>query len=242
MSGTGFEMKEICKPGPIYPVINKSKVFFISSVGLISILVVFSDKIVSWFTRGFVFGQDLPIIGPYNVAAFLGLIPLLSIFTAGYFSRQLKCLTSERYKGTLAEIQKMALSCQASYFSNVKTMALISLALVIITSTLSYYLVADLEMTRIILTVSIGSVLFNIIILNSMVLPILGKTRIAEIAVLMVFVGVILSVPFGINNLKFASFGFLLGCFAGVVLSSYSIRAAFSNFTHVMFRLLSRSY
>lgn len=242
MSGTGFEMREIYKPTPIYPVINKSKVFMISSIVLISILVIFTDKIINLFTRGFVDGQGLPIIGSYNAAAFLGLIPLLSIFSATYFFNQVKSLTSARYKGTLAEIQKRALCCQESYFSSMKNILIVSLAMVISTTTLSYYLIADTEVTRILLTTSIGSVLLNIIILNSKVLPLLGRTRIAEIALIMVIAGVALSIPFGINNLKFASAGFVLGCFAGVVLSCYSIATAFSNFTHIMFRLLSRSY
>jgi hypothetical protein len=72
-------------------------------------------------------------------------------------------------------------------------------------------------------------------------LPIFGKTSISTLAVLVVVLVEILSIPFISFDVWFASIGFLVGSFAGCLISVTSTLGLFSNFEYKMFRFLLHS-
>ena len=242
MSGTGFDIKEICKFSPIYPVINRSSIFIIFAIGLAGILVIFTDKIIEWFDRGYILKPELLIVGAYNEAAFWGLMPLLSLLTIVYFNRRTRLLTENRYEGTLAEIQRRSSSYKGNYLSSLKIMLAMSLTIMIIINTLSSYISENLQIAPVLFTISLGSVFLSINIFNSIVLRGLGRIRIAKISLIAVVAAGILSFPFAINNLEFVSIGFLSGSLAGLIISCISVSMSFSNFEHNIFRLLQNNY
>ena len=202
---------------------------------------IFLDKIIVWFYQGLASGQLLLVTGPYTVGAFLGLIPMFSVAILVYFTKRTKSLVDERYTGTFAEIQKRILDYKAIYWASIRMMLIIALAISALTVAISFYFISDQEIRKVLVTTCIGSILFSVVVFNSIVLPIFGKTGISTLAVLVVIFFEVLSIPFVPIDVWYASMGFLSGALAGFLISISFTVSLFAHFEHNMFRYLLHS-
>ncbi|MDP2730721.1 MAG: exopolysaccharide Pel transporter PelG [Dehalococcoidales bacterium] len=225
-----------------------SKVFSLAShsgdvifFSIFYVIAIFLDKIIVWVYQGLASGQGLLVTGTYGVGSFLGLIPMFSIAIMVYFTNRTKPLNDERYDGTFSEIQKRVLDYKSVYWSSIGTMLVVALALFALIASLSFYYFSDEAIMRVLVTVSIGSIFFSVIVFNSAVLPIFGKTSISTLAVFFVIIFEILTIPFVAYDVWYASLGFLLGSFIGFLISMISTMRLFYHFEHNMFRYLLHS-
>jgi uncharacterized membrane protein len=216
---------------------NSSAIIF----NIFYILAIFLDKIIVWGYQGINTGQGLLIAGTYTQGAFLGLIPMLSIAAVAYFARRTQSLVDDRYNGTYSEIQKRIETYKRIYGNSVTAMLLITLGLTGIVAALTFFLTYDFQVLRILLTVSLGSVFFVLIIFNSTVLVIFGKSSVSAYSVMMVIIFELLTIPFVSVNVWFCALGFLTGSFIGFLISSLSINRLFSNYEYNIFSLLLKS-
>ncbi len=202
---------------------------------------VFLDKIIVWVHQGLASGQGLLITGSYSIGSFLGLIPMFSIAVMAYFTKRTKSLNDERYNGTFPEIQQRVLDYKAIYRSSIVALLIVALCLFALIASLSYYYFSDKEILKVLVTTSIGSIFFSVIVFNSGVLPIFGKTSISTLAVFIVIIFEILAIPFVALDVWYASLGFLVGSFAGFFISITSTMRLFHHFEYNMFRYLLSS-
>jgi uncharacterized membrane protein len=205
------------------------------------VLAIFLDKIIVWAYQGITTGQGLSIAGPYSEGAFLGLIPMSSIAVMAYFARRTKSLVDDRYNGTYSEIQKRIKEYKRIYRSSLRAMLFITFGLCVVVASLSYVLINDFQVLRILLTVSLGSIFFVLIIFNSAVLVIFGKYSTSTYSVLVVIIFELLTIPFVSINVWYCSLGFLIGSFTGYLISSLPINRLFANYEYNMFALLLKS-
>lgn len=202
------------------------------------VIAIFLDKIIVWVHQGLASGQGLLVTGTYSVGAFLGLIPMFSIAIMVYFTKRTKSLNDERYNGTFREIQKRVLAYKATYWSSILAMLSVAIGLFALITALSFYYFSDDQILKVLVTIATGSIFFSVIVFNSVVLPIFGKASISTLAVFLVIVFEILSIPFVAYDVWYASLGFLLGSFAGFLISITATMRLFYHFEHNMFRYL----
>ena len=119
-------------------------------------------------------------------------------------------------------------------------MLLLAFGLFVLVASLSTYFISDTEIMKVLVTTSIGSIFFSVIIFNSVVMPVFGKTSISTLAVFVVIILETLSIPFIEFNVWYASLGFLLGSFAGFLISITSVMRLFQHFEYNIFRHLLR--
>jgi uncharacterized membrane protein len=205
------------------------------------VLAIFLDKIIVWVSQGITTGQGLVVTGAYAEGAFLGLIPMFSIATMAYFARRTKPLVDDRYNGTFGEIQKRIEEYKHIYWSNFAAMLLITLVLTYIVASLSLFLINDSQVLRILLTVSLGSVFFVVIIFNSAVLVIFGKSSTSTYAVLTVIIFELAAIPFVFVDVWYCALGFAIGSFTGFLISFLPTVRLFSNYEYNMFSILVKS-
>jgi hypothetical protein len=205
------------------------------------VIAIFLDKIIVWIYQGVTSGQGLLATGAYTEGAFLGLIPMFSVAVVAYFTKRTQSLTDERYNGTYSEIRKRVLNYKVIYWISIRALLLLALFIFALIVTIGLYFSFDQEILKILITTSIGSIFFSVIVFNSIVLPIFGKTSISTLAVLVVVLVEIFSIPFIAFDVWFASIGFLVGSFAGCLISVTSTLGLFSNFEYKMFRFLLHS-
>jgi hypothetical protein len=202
------------------------------------VLAIFLDKIIVWVSQGLQSGQGLVVTGIYTTGAFLGLVPMFSIVAAAYFSSRTKQMVLDRYSGTLLEIQNRMSEYKRIYWLSLAAMLMIALLITLLTASISYYYLADVQMLQILLTVAAGSIFFTGIIFNSTVLVVFGKSKISTIAVLLVVVTELVSIPFVQTNIWYAGLAFMVGSFVGFALSFIATMRMFSFSEFKMFRLL----
>ena len=117
-------------------------------------------------------------------------------------------------------------------------MWLIAFVISLIVASLSYFLINDSQVLRILLTVSLGSVFFAVIVFNSVVLVIFGRSSISIYSVLAVIIFELAAIPFVSTDVWYCSLGFLVGSFVGFLISfTYTIRL-FANYEYNMFGYL----
>jgi uncharacterized membrane protein len=202
------------------------------------VLAIFLDKIIVWVSQGLQSGQGLVVTGTYTTGAFLGLVPMFSIAAAAYFSARTKQMVQDRYSGTLSEIQNRMTEYKRIYWLSLSAMLMIALLITLLTASISYYFLADVQMLQILITVAIGSIFFTGIVFNSTVLVVFGKSRISTFAVLLIILCELASMPFVQSNVWYAALAFAVGSFAGFTLSSVATLRVFSYSEFKMFRLL----
>ena len=160
------------------PLISQSSAAIMFNI--LYVLAIFLDKVIVWVYQGTNTGQGLSVSGPYTQGAFLGLIPMLSIGVVAYFARRTQSLVDNRYTGTYNDIQKRILKYKHIYTGSVTAISLITIGLTAIVALFSYYLINDVRVMQVLLTVAAGSVFFVLIIFNSGVLAIFGKTSTSD--------------------------------------------------------------
>ena len=203
------------------------------------VIAIFLDKIIVWVSYGLKSGTGMMIIGPYTVGAFLGLIPVFGITILVYFSEKTKTLVENVYKGTLIDIQRTTEKYKSIYRRSLQAMLLIALTLSILSNALCFYLINDLLVLRISITISLGALFFIVIVYNSVVLPLFRKTNISAISMFIVCAVEALAVLFVVHDIWYAAAGFLVGSFVGFLISSFATRQLFSEFEYNLFRPLS---
>jgi len=206
---------------------------------ILYVFAIFLDKIIVWASQGLISGENLLVTGPYTQAAFLGFIPMFSVAAIAYFTSRTKSLVKDRYKGTFSEIQKGIREYKHIYWRSLRAMLLAAVALFAVAAIFSFRFIADAEVLRIMFTISIGSLFFVVIIFNSAVLPIFGKNNISTLAVLAVIVSELLFIPFVASGIWYSSLGFLVGSFAGFLITFLFTRRLFSDFEYNMFRFVA---
>ncbi len=202
------------------------------------VLAIFLDKIIVWVSQGIATGQGLSVAGPYTQGAFLGLIPMLSIAVVAYFARRTQSLVDNRYDGTYNEIQQRIAKYKRIYSGSVTAISLITIGLTAIVALLTYNLINNFEVMRVLLTIASGSIFFVLIIFNSGVLSIFGKTTTSTYSMFVVIIFELLTIPFAPYNAWYCSLGFLIGSFMGFLVSFMPISRLFSNYEFHIFRLL----
>ena len=202
------------------------------------VLAIFLDKIIVWVYQGITTGQGLLVTGPYTAGSFLGLIPMFSIAVIAYFTGRTKSLVDDRYNGTYSEIHQKIDKYKYIYQTTFKAMWFIAFGISAIVVSLSYFLINDFQILRILLTVSLGSVFFVVIIFNSVVLVIFGKSRISTFAVIAVILFELAAIPFVSADVWYCSLGFLVGSFIGFLISFIFTIRLFSNYEYNMFSYL----
>ena len=205
------------------------------------VLAIFLDKIIVWVYEGITTGQGLLVTGPYTAGSFLGLIPMFSIAVIAYFTGRTKSLVDDRYNGTYSAIHQKIEKYKYIYQTSFRAMWLIAFVISAIVASLSYFLINDFQVLRILLTISLGSVFFVVIIFNSVVLVIFGKYSISIYAVLAVIIFELAAIPFVSADVWYCSLGFLIGSFTGFLISFLPINRLFSSYEYNMFSLLIKS-
>ena len=205
------------------------------------VLAIFLDKIIVWVYQGVITGQGLLVTGPYTEGAFLGLIPMFSIATTAYFTRRTKSLVDNRYNGTFGEIVKGIEEYKQVYWTSMNAMLVITLGFMVIVASLVFFFIKDPEVLRILLTYSMGCIFFVVIIFNSTVLVIFGKSTISTYAVLAVIILELATIPLVSINVWYCALGFLVGSFIGFLISFLSTIRLFSNYEYNMFGFLLKS-
>jgi len=205
------------------------------------VLAIFLDKIIVWVSQGIETGQGLTLAGPYTQGAFLGLVPMLSIGVVAYFTRRTQSLVDDRYNGTFDNIQKRIKEYKRIYGSCIWAVSLITIVLTVIVAFLSNYYINDPRVMRVLLTIAAGSGFFVLIIFNSGVLAIFGKTSTSTYSVLMIIMFELFTIPFVSLNVWYCSLGFLAGSFIGFLMSFVPINGLFANYEYNIFRLLLKT-
>jgi len=199
------------------------------------IIALFLDKIIIWVSQGMKQGSGLQIIGPYTTAAFLGLVPTVSVAALAYFAEKIKPLSKEMYKGTLYDIERRIEEYKSYYGRGLLTMLVSGLIILALSVGLSAYFIDDTKVTLIALTIATGTLFFEVILYNSFVLPIFGKSHISTVSVAVVCLGEALTALFVSNDIWYAALGFLVGSFVGFLISHLSTTRLLSEFHYNAF-------
>lgn len=202
-------------------------------------IAIFLDKIIVWVSEGSVSGNGLMVTSPYTVGAFLGLIPIFGIAALASFANKVKPLAKDRYKGSLLDIQRRIEKYKYFYREGLRTMLVIGFALFILVAIFCFYFIKDPQVLKITVTISLGALLFMVIVYNSVVLPIFRKTSSSTVSMFIVCMVESLAISFVADDIWYASLGFLVGSFIGFLGSHFSTRRLLSEFEYNMFRILS---
>jgi len=200
------------------------------------IIALLLDKVIVWISEGERAGSGLQILGPYTTGAFLGLVPTLGIVALARFTEKVKPLSKDMYTGTLNDMRRRITEYNSLYRKGLVTMLAVGLVLLAVAAVFAAYQPRDTRVLTIVLTVGFGAILFEVILYNSFVLPIFGKSHISTMSVLIVCLCGILTVPFISNDIWFASLGFLFGSFVGFMISQLWTTRLLLNFDYNAFR------
>ncbi len=205
------------------------------------ILAVLLDKIIVWVSEGARTGSGLQILGPYTTGAFLGLVPTLGIAALAQFTEKVKPSSKEMYTGTLSDIRRRIEQYKTLYRKGFVTMFALWAALLVLVAVFAVFYSDDTKVLMIVLTIGVGTLFFDMILYNSFVLPVFGKSHVSAISVLLVCLCEILTVPFVSNDLWYASLGFLVGSFLGFMISHKQATSLLSDFEYNAFRAFQTS-
>jgi len=200
------------------------------------IVAVLLDKIIVWVSEGARTGSGLQILGPYTTGAFLGLVPTLGIAALAQFTEKVKPSSKEMYTGTLADIRRRIAEYKTLYRKGLVTMLALGTALLVLVAVFATFYSHDMKVLMIVLTIGVGALFFEMILYNSFVLPIFGKSHVSAISVSIVCLCEILAAPFVSNDLWYASLGFLVGSFLGFIISYERTTRLLSDFEYNAFR------
>jgi uncharacterized membrane protein len=200
------------------------------------IIAVLLDKVIVWISEGAREGSGLQVLGPYTTGAFLGLIPTLGIAALAQFTEKVKPSSKDMYKGTLSEIRRRISEYKSLYREGLVTMLAVGLVFLAVAAVFAGYQLRDTRVLTIVLTIGFGALFFEVVLYNSFVLPIFGKSQISTISVLVVCMCEVLTIPFISNNMWYASLGFLVGSIAGFMISHSWTTKLLSNFDYNAFR------
>ncbi len=206
------------------------------------ILAVFLDKIIVWISEGARTGNGLQILGPYTTGAFLGLIPTLSVAALAYFAENMKPLSKDLYVGTLYDIRGRIEEYKRLYWKGLLAMLTVGFILLVLVVGSTMYFMNDEKILMVMLTIATGALFFEVILFNSLVLPVFGKNHISAISVMVVCFGVVLAALFVSNDVWYASVGFLVGSFTGFLISQYSTTRLLSEFDYNAFHALQTTW
>ncbi len=184
-------------------------------------LALFLDKIMVWISEGIKAGNGLQILGPYTTGAFLGLIPMFSLIVLSYFGEKVKRSAKDMYKGTLADFRWRIEVYRSTYWRSVLVMLIAGMTLTISVVSLCIFVINDKDITLVAATTSAGALFFNMIMFNSYVLPVFHKDWVSATSMITVCAGVAMMVFLTPLNPWYSSLGFLLGSFAGFLLSQF---------------------
>ena len=203
------------------------------------VLCVFLDKIIVWLFQGASAGTGLLIPGSYTVGSFLGLVPMLSVGVLAYFNSRTKELVRNRYLGTLPDIKNIVIEYKGVYWRCLTALVLITIVLIVLVNIAGLMFFSDNHTLLIVATISMGSLFLVLIVFNSSVLPLFGRTGISTLAISCVVIFELLSIYLVAYDTWFCALGFLLGAFIGSLISLLSIVNTFRNFEYNMFRYVA---
>jgi len=200
------------------------------------ILAVFLDKIIVWTSEGARMGNGLQILGPYTTGAFLGLLLTFNVVALAYFAEKVKPLSKDFYVGTLYNIRRRIEEYKHFYWKGLLAMLTVGFILLVLVVGFTTYFMDDAKVLMVVLTTATGVLFFEVILYNSLVLPIFGKSHISAISVMVVCFGEALAALFVSNDVLYASVGFLVGSFIGFLVSQSSTAKLLSEFDYNAFR------
>lgn len=216
---------------------NKASIVF----NILYVLAIFLDKVIVWITEGVASGAGIMLIGTYTNGSFLGLTPLLGIAGIAYFSSRTRLLVDNRYEGTLSHIERRAREYRRLYWKNLRSMLAFSFGILVFTAFFARVFIFDETVVKVLLTTGIGALFLLVIVYNSAVLPLFGKSVNSMLAILAVCLGEAAAIPFVTTDTWFAALGFLAGGFAGALISFIPTARQLSNFEYSIFRFLGSS-
>jgi uncharacterized membrane protein len=205
------------------------------------IIAIFLDKIIVWVSEGAKAGNGLQFIGPYTTGAFLGLVPTFSVVALAHFTEKIKPLSKDLYQGTLSEMRARIDGYKRLYRKGLLVMLTIGLILLISVIGFSAYFIGDTQVLMVALTIATGVLFFEVILYDSFVLPIFGKSYISVVSIMAVCFGEALAVPFVSNDIWYAAVGFLAGSFVGFLISHSQATRLLSEFDYNAFRAFQAS-
>ena len=200
------------------------------------IIALFLDKVIVWVSEGAKAGNGLQIPGSYTTGAFLGLVPTFSLVALAYFAEKVKPLSKGMYTGTLDDIRGRVEEYKRLYWRGLLAMLATGLILLILVVGLSAYLIGDVKVNMIVLTIATGVLFFEIILYNSFVLPVFNKSYISTVSIAFVCFGEAIATLFVSNDPWYMSVGFLAGSFIGFLISYLSTIKLLSEFDYNAFR------
>jgi hypothetical protein len=204
------------------------------------VLALFLDKIIVWVYQGIQSGTGLFVPGPYTAGAFLGLVPLFSLAASLYFGRTTREVVEKRYEGTLADIRNRAGEYLKMYRQTLGFVLALWAILFLLVVGPVYFWLPDPAVLRTTITIGVGSLFLVLILHNSQFLVTFGKVRITALAVAIVVVGELASIPFVPLNEWFAAAGFAAGALLGFVLSETYTWMISWNFEFHVYRYAAR--
>lgn len=205
------------------------------------ILGIFLDKIIVWVTQGLATGQVLVVTGVYTMGSFLGLIPIFSIGAIAYFSNKVRPLVKDLYSGKLTDIMTRTQKYKHLYWKGLTIMTVTGISLFLVVTVSTFYLFNNFSVIRILVTISAGTLFFLIIVYDSTVLPLFGKTWIAMTSMAIVCLAEIMAIPFVQIDVWYAALGFLVGSFIGALVSQSTLLWLFSAFEYHIFHFVAVS-
>lgn len=222
---------------PAFKLVSQNQAAIMFNV--LYILAIFLDKIIVWIHHGIESGAGIMVLGNYSAGGFLGLVPLFAIGGTAYFTSRTRLLIENRYKGTLSNIQWRAKEYKRLYWFNLRTMVLAAFVILLVVAALAYFLIGNEEIEKMLITTGIGSLFFLVIIFNSVVLPLFGRTGVSTLAVLAVCAAELAVIPLVGIDAWYASLGFLVGSLAGFLISFISTMRLFTDFEYHIFRYVA---
>lgn len=200
-------------------------------------LAVFLDKIIVWVWNGIAICKcGLMIGGTYTTGSFLGLVPLFSIGAMVYFTSKAGTLMRAFYLGRASEIHLRAEEYKKVYRAAFTAILLASLLLFLLVAAFIKRYMPDPEVVTVYYMVGAGAVCFSVLMLNSTVLPLFGRTRTPMLAAILVCLFELLSIPFLSFATWYPALGFLAGSFAAYLITQFRLLQMFSSFEYNLFR------
>jgi hypothetical protein len=200
------------------------------------IVAIFLDKIIVWVSEGAKASNGLQLLGPYTTGAFLGLVPTFSVVALAHFTEKIRPLSRDMYRGTLREIRTRIDEYKRLYRTGLLAMLTIGLILLVCVMGYSAYFIGDTKVVMIALTIATGVLFFEIILYDSFVLPVFGKSYVSVVSMMVVCLGEALAALFVSTDVWYMSVGFLAGSFIGFLISHSSATRLMSEFDYNAFR------
>ncbi|MCR4394788.1 MAG: hypothetical protein NUV31_10500, partial [Dehalococcoidales bacterium] len=154
-----------------------------------------------------------------------------------YFTSRTRELVKKRYEGTLLEIEKRGYEYRKIYYDSLIFTVLTAIGLTLVIACVGY-LYFSREVFLIIITIASGCVYLVVILLNASVLPLFGKTVISTLAMSIVIIFELASIPFAMQISWYAAAGFLVGNAVGFTVSLCYTTRLLREFELNLFRFL----